>query len=441
MPRTLDRRDFLRAAGGGLLGGPLLGLRSRADDRPARPRIAAVFTDFRYRSHAHVIIENFLEPYLFNGQRSDPGCDLVSFYADQFHTGDMAKDTAQRYKIPIFPTIREALTLGGPRLAVDGVLSIGEHGEYPRNDKGQVEYPRKRFFDEIVAVLRDSGRSVPVFNDKHLSYRWDWAREMVDTARELHIPFLAGSSVPLAERRPPLELPPGAVVREAVSIHGGPLESYDFHGLEILQSIVEARKGGETGIRRVRFLDQPGLWQAAEAGDWSPSLADAALAAELGPDTPPLREVIEKKRLGAEPAHGILMEYADGLKAIVLKVGSSSIRWNFACRIEGQDQPMATSFHVGPWQNRNLFKALSHAIQHLFRTGEPPYPVERTLLTTGVLDAMMDSRQAHGEPVETPQLQFAYQPRDFRAFREMGATWKLITDDTPEPPGIGRVLP
>src|SRR5205823_8227909 len=121
--------------------------------------------------------------------------------------------------------IAEALCRGGKELAVDAVLCIGEHGNYPVTDKGQVQYPRKRFFDEVVKVFRQSGRVVPVFNDKHLSYRWDWAKEMYDTARELKIPFMAGSSVPLAQRIPPLELPPGAKIKEAVSIHAGGLDS------------------------------------------------------------------------------------------------------------------------------------------------------------------------------------------------------------------------
>src|SRR5439155_9468596 len=137
----------------------------------------------------------------------------------------------------------EALCLGADKLAVDAVLSIGEHGSYPINKKGQQEYPRKRFFDEIVAVFRRSGKVAPVFNDKHLSYRWDWAKEMYDTTRELKIPLMAGSSVPLAQRIPALEIPAGTKISEAVSIHVGGLDSYDFHAWEVLQSLVENRRG------------------------------------------------------------------------------------------------------------------------------------------------------------------------------------------------------
>src|SRR5437867_12309459 len=157
--------------------------------------------------------------------------DMVSLYMDQFPAGELGRAFAEKYKIPIYKTIAQALCRSGDKLGVDAVLSIGEHGKYPINEKGQTEYPRKRFFDEIVAVFRSSGKVALLFNDKHLSYRWDWAREMYDTTRKLKIPFMAGSSVPLAQRRPPLELADGAKIQEAVSIHGGGLESYDFHGL------------------------------------------------------------------------------------------------------------------------------------------------------------------------------------------------------------------
>lgn len=429
----MDRRRFLQASGAIALAG------LAAEPVPKKPKVAAIFTEFRPRSHGHVILENFLEPYLFNGQETDPGVEVISFYADQSPRGDLAKDVAKTYKIPLFPTIAEALCLGGKDLAVDAVLAIGEHGTYPVNAKGVREYPRKRFFDEIVAVFKRSNRVTPVFNDKHLSFRWDWAKEMYDTSVAMKIPFMAGSSVPLATRRPQLELPVGAKITEAVSIHGGGFESYDFHGLEVLQSLVESRAGGETGVVRIQQLSGDALWKAAEEGLWSPALADAALAAELGPGQPTLRQLVQTSGFKRTAPFGILIHYRDGLKAIVLKVGESSTRWDFACRLAGESEPRATSFYVGPWRNRNLFKALAHAIQVHFRQRQAPYPIERTLLTTGILAAAVDSRHEGGRALDTPHLRIAYQPRDFRAMREMGATWKIITDATPEPAGIGRI--
>lgn len=431
-PRGISRRGFVAST----VASTLLPALARAEETPIR--VAAVLTCFTYRSHAHVILENFLEDYLFNGVRTKSGCKVVSMYVDQFPEGEMSRAVSKEYGIPIFGSIDEALTLGGDQLEADGVLSIGEHGEYPHNEKGQHQYPRKQFFDQIVATFRRTGRTAPVFNDKHLSYRWDWAREMYDTSREMGFPLMAGSSVPLAQRRPPLELPTGAPITTAVSIHGGGVESYDFHALEVLQSIWEARAGGEVGVADVTFLEGDSLWKASEEGLWSIELADAAMRAELGPETPTLRELLATEPFRSSTPHGILITYRDGKKAIALKVGDSGTRWNFACQVEGEKTPRATSFYVGPWQNRNLFRALSHAIQIHFREKRAPYPVERTLLTTGILAAEMDSRAEGGRTVSTPELEIVYAPRDFRRCREMGESWRLIPEGTPEPEGIHR---
>src|SRR3954470_24081289 len=160
----IDRRNFLRSAAAIAA----LAATSRADGK--RLKVAAVVTEFTYRSHAHVILENFLEPCLFNGKPTEPGMKVISLYVDQFPERDMAREVAKQYGIPIFPDIAGALRAGGDKLAADAVLSIGEHGRYPRNAKGQVEYPRKRFFDAISTVFEKDGRAVPLFNDKHLSF-------------------------------------------------------------------------------------------------------------------------------------------------------------------------------------------------------------------------------------------------------------------------------
>jgi hypothetical protein len=436
-PQQYNRRQWMRATAGALSLAALPQPTKSFAAVAKRPQIAAIITEFSYRSHAHVILENFLEPYLFNGQVTDPGMDVVSLYVDQFPEGrDMARDVAKQYGIEIFPTIAGALKRDGANLAVDGVVSIGEHGNYPLNERGQQMYPRKRFFDEIAAVFRESGRAVPLFNDKHLSYRWDWSAEMMQVAHELKIPFMAGSSVPLAQRRPPFEFPANEVLTEAVSIHSGGLESYDFHALEVLQSLVESRRGGESGVSEVQLLEGEAVWKAAEEGRWSLSLATAAMNAAEGKEIGSLKEFLEPADGKQHPVHAILIRYRDGLRATVLRVGASSTRWCFACRLAGKPEPLATSFYVGPWQNRNLFKALSHAIQTHIRTGKAPYPVERTHLVTGVVAAAMDSHFEKNRLVSTPHLNVTYQPTDFRAMREMGESWKIITEAVPQPPGI-----
>lgn len=429
-----SRRQFIRHASmlGMTLGASGWDANPGAAEQMARPKVAAVVTEMTFRSHAHVILENFVEPYLFNGKLEKSPVELVSVFIDQPSDRDLSRKLTSDYGVPVFPTIKEALCRGGRELAVDGVVSIGEHGRYPVNDLGQREYPRKRFFDEIVAVMKRSNRFVPLFNDKHLSYRWDWAKEMYDTARQLGIPFLAGSSVPLAQRRPALEIPANAEFTDIVSVHGGPVEGYDFHALEVLQSLVESRRGGETGVSHVQFLEGRDLWRAADRGRWSVALLEAAMAAEPNREKIPLRQLLES------PPHGILVEYKDGLKAAMIRVGSSSTRWNVACRLKGQENILATQFHVGPWNNRGLFRGLAHAIQQHVVQKKAPYPVERTLLVTGILDAAMHSRHEQGKSQATPHLEFGYPAVDYRGVREMGKTWEIIKEETPEPNGFKR---
>ena len=432
--RELTRRDLLVRSAAWTLAPGLFAGTATAGNRK-RPRVAAIFTEFRFRSHAYNILENFFRPYLFRGRLVDPGVDIVSFYADQFPNGDMARDVAKKHNVPLFDSIEKAMCVGGTSLAVDAVLSIGEHGDYPVNDLGQKMYPRKRFFDAAVAVMKRAGRYVPLFNDKHYSYRWDWAREMVDVARANRMPLLGGSSVPLAQRRPCLELPRGTKITEAISVHGGPLESYGFHGLEVLQSMVETRgEIGETGIARIQVLEGEPLFDAARQGRWSLDLAEAAMLAELDRRPRSMTRLLSGHE-NSKP-HAILVEYRDGLKAAVLKVGSDSNRWNFACRVAGESKPRATALFNGPWGNRCLFKGLSHSIQSMFIHGREPYPAERTLLVTGALDTAVRSYHAGGKALDTPHLDVAYTPTDVSDFRENGRSWQIITKHTPQPRGF-----
>ena len=433
-----DRRRLLKAS---LTAVPGLAMSGCSEPAGRKIRVAVLTTVFRYRSHCHVILENFLVPYLFNGRKIDPTIEfeIVSFYVDQFppptaDAPDMARDIAAQFRIPIFPDIAGALTLGSGTLAVDAVLLIAEHGSYPHNEKGQELYPKKRFFGEMTAVFEASGRSVPVYSDKHLSHDWKEASEMVETSRRLKFGLMAGSSVPLAQRIPPLDLAPGQIGASAVSIHGGPMERFGFHGLEILLSMIEARPGGETGVKSVEYREGDALWQSIDE-----SLASETLRAEFGSSAPALRELANQSEPKDDPPHAFVVHFRDGFSAQVIKLGTSGTRWLFGCQDKGGGSPHSTRFHVGPWNNRNLFKALAHGIQHHFRTGTPPGPIERTWLVGGILEAALDSRAAGGTEIATPHLDVAYQARDFRAFREMGDSWKIITEETPQPQGIEAV--
>jgi hypothetical protein len=243
---------------------------------PEKPRIAAILTEYRPRSHADVIVGKLLaDRYLLDGVPTEPRVEIVSMYVDQLPENDMARALSAQHDVPIYPTIRDALTLGSDQLSVDGVLLIGEHGDYPLNELGQKLYPRRRFFVEATAVMREANRPLPTFSDKHLSWSWEEAKATWQEARALSLPFMAGSSLPVTWRRPPLELPIGCRIEEALVVGYGPLESYGFHALETLQCMVERRAGGETGLAAVTCLHCDAVW---ESQAWSRELQDAALA-------------------------------------------------------------------------------------------------------------------------------------------------------------------
>src|SRR5438132_5762838 len=149
---------------------------------PQKKQVAAIITEYRHWSHADVIVGKILEGYNQDGGPG-PNLKLVSMYVDQFPANDMSRALARKHGFTIYDNIPAALTLGGKELAVDGVLCIGEHGNYPTNAKGQILYPRRRFFEQVAQTFERCNKSVPVFNDKHLAATWADAKWMYDRSR------------------------------------------------------------------------------------------------------------------------------------------------------------------------------------------------------------------------------------------------------------------
>jgi hypothetical protein len=389
---------------------------------PARPKVAAVTTVWRKDSHADVIIPKLIAGYDLDGEPVTPSVEVASLYVDQFPENDLSRRWAARFGIPIAGSVREALTLGGDRLAVDAVLIVGEHGEYPWNEKGQHLYPRRELFEQAVNVIRAAGRPVPIFNDKHLSYSWENAKWMYDTARALGIPFMAGSSLPVTYREPDLDLPLGVHVEEALVLSHGPTESYGFHALETLQCLVEYRNEGESGVQAVELLHGDAFWRAWDGGRFPHDLFDAALAAcrhqpGSAPDFFRARPPTRASLPGPHPPVAFIVHYADGLRATLLNLNGYVSDFAFAARIvpaspaaePARAEVRATAFKLEGKPPRWHFNFLAHHIEQFFLTGHSPYPVERTLLTTGTLAALMDAGY-EGWWLETPHLAIRYRP-------------------------------
>ncbi|MFN3325996.1 MAG: hypothetical protein ACK5AZ_21060 [Bryobacteraceae bacterium] len=390
----MKRRTLLTSAAGALLTPSLL--------RPqGRKKIAALSTTYHVRSHSDNFITRFLEGYWINEQYYRPPCEIASLYVDQIHPADISRRLSMAYGFPIYPTIADALTLGTGKLAVDGVLLIAEHGDYPENEKMQKLYPRYEFMQEVVRVFREARRSVPVFNDKHLSYEWSKAKQMYDYSRELRFPFMAGSSVSVTFRRPELDFPLDTELDDALAVGGGwTADGGIFHVLEALQCFVERRRGGETGVRAVQHLAGDAVWKAAEAGAWSRDLLNAALARgqKIAPGRP--------EDLAQNPA-ACLLEYNDGFKAAALMLGGLVSEYLVAIRTKNRREIQSTLCYI-PIENSNNFSPLVDSIARCFMTGRTDYPVERTLLTSGALSFLMESAHQGHKRLETPMLKIAY---------------------------------
>jgi hypothetical protein len=191
---------------------------------------------------------------------------VVSLYADQSPEGDQSRARAQEFGFEVYPSIAETLRCGGDALAVDGILIIAEHGEYPNNEKGQKQYPRYEMFKQCVEVFEQDGRSMPIYIDKNLSYSFEKGLEMVADAKRLDFPVLAGSSLPVTWRLPDLELPLGCEIDEALMVGVGGSDAMDYHALEAMQCMIERRKGGETGVKAVEMIEGDAVWEAGNKG-------------------------------------------------------------------------------------------------------------------------------------------------------------------------------
>lgn len=470
----LNRRRFLgySAASSAMLAWPPL-LRSSFGENPeARPvRLAVLGSEYRLGSHLQTIADRFLVGYPSDGDWHTPDVQVVSMYVDQrarradaspsgyaqamtssggsfpfpkeqaeqraarndgggaprrqqreeepASPGDLSVARAKQFGFRLSQNVPDALRCGGDRIAVDAVLTIVEQDSelpYPSNDSGQTLLPNYDFFQQCIQVFEDEKRGVPYFNHKELSFSFAEAQRMVETAERLKFPLLAGSSMPVTWRLPSVDIPHGAQVEEAVVVGVGGFDGGAFDALEAMQSMLERRKGGETGVKSVQLLEGDDVWEAGKAGHWSDELLRSALSRS---DTP-LGLTVLDGRIQDLTAPGILqqlvpnpsaccIDYIDGTRGTLLILDGAIQDFNIAARITGGDT-VSTQFFMPPQPNLTNSACLTARIEQMYRTRTAPYSVKRTLLTSGILEAALNSRHRLNQRLETPHLAVGYQP-------------------------------
>src|SRR5580704_14387414 len=447
-------------------------LRSGWAQTPGRPlRLAILGSVYRYQSQMQTLADRFLMGYPYDGEWHMPNVQVVSVYVDQLErqadaapspyqlamtgakvapassakgiagglgrdrtvktqpapekpepseepepTSDLSRARAKQFGFRLCSNIPEALRCGGDRIAVDAVLVIVEQDDYPSNDRGQILLPSYDFFQQCAQVFEDEKRAVPYFNHKQLSFSFDQAQTMVKTAGRLRFPLLAGSSLPVTWRLPDVDIPLGAEVEEAVMVGVGGIDGMDFDALEALQCMLERRKGGETGVKAVQLIEGDDVWAAGNAGRWSKDLLNSALSRS---DTPMSLTVLDCRtqdlvasgvlpQLVKNPA-AYCIEYNDGTRATLLLLNGAIMDYNIAASVAGHGI-VSTQFFLPPPPNVTDSACLAAKIEQTFHTGSTAYPVERTVLTSGVLEACLRSRRKLNQRLETPQLAISYQP-------------------------------
>jgi hypothetical protein len=384
----------------------LVALSAAAYDSSPTKKVAAIVTVYHHNSHADVIVSRLLQTDTLDDKGKRSPLQLASLYVDQFPKNDLSRTFAASYGFRMSTTIEDALTLGTGRLAVDGVLLIAEHGDYPRSRTGNIEYPKRRFWEQVVEVFRASERVVPVFIDKHLADNWTDAQFIYTTARELKVPLMAGSSLPTTWRRPVADVQRGAALREIVALTYHTTDAYGFHALEFVEALAEQRAGGETGIKAVQSFSGDAVWQAFEEKTFDVELFRAAWKrlgqSRADPDPAALRKAVRQPRL-------FRLEYTDGLRAHLLELNGAAGEWSAAWR-DADSHVESSLFWTQEGRPGMHFTWLLNGIEQMILTGKPAWNVERTLLTSGALDALLISLTEKERRVETPWLMVTYQP-------------------------------
>ncbi len=393
----MTRRTAAALAGAIPMGGLLA-----QEARPPRPRIGAVVSEYRWYSHADVICGRVISGYSANGVWTPSRMQLVSMYTDQMPSNDMSRDMAARVNFRNYPGITDPLTLGTGKLAVNGVLFIMELGDYPRNADGQKLYPRYEQFSQILDVYEAAGHGVPTFFDKHFSYDWTKADKLF---RRAQFEISAARRIVGAYGSTHARLSSGD--GDADDGRRGGWKRRD-RGLWIspsgrAQSLVERRRGAETGVAEVEYIAGPDIWRWCDSsqGSWAKTLLEAAHHAAPNPRPERLEDT--------KDAVLFRLRYNDGFQLAAVQVPEADPARKVAIAIPGQPAPVSTAFDVRVGRPLPHFDGLVRCIDELMNTGKEPYPPERTLLTTGALALCFDAKRA-GRALQTPQLSISYRP-------------------------------
>ena len=406
-----NRRTFLKMASAV----PVTSVPSRT--HPGTKSLAILASHWTPGSIARQVADRFLIGYPRDGRWHRPSMDVVSLYVDQTPERDQSQERAAEFGLRIYTSIAETLRCNRGRLAVDGVLVLASQGE-----DLSAESSVSDLIEPMVKVFEEDRRAVPVYWDEPLGF--PQARKMVEASRQLGFPLLVGSFLPMTWRLPPLELPTGCRVEQALMVGVGSGISDCYRALEVMQAMVERRRGGETGVRSVQWVAGQAVWRAGDSGRWSRELLGAALARSDSLQGKTLkdgrpRDLVNSGELSrlVEHPEACLVDYSDGLRAALLMLNGGVGDFTFAARFSEDcsfpsdvSEVSSTQFFLPPEPNHAGSACLAARIEDLIQSGRSSVRPERAWIVRGILDRWMESKKSGGLTLETPELNLEYRP-------------------------------
>jgi hypothetical protein len=336
-------------------------------------KIAFVVEEFALGTPAQQLLDRFLMGYPHEGgfRRLD-GCAV----AVHLVSGAKPKEIEQRendFGLAYAPELAGALA------DADGVVVVWRGAGARANES------------LLTRVVEQAPAGCACFVHGALAASDAGAREIARAASARRIALAAGATTAVTWRLPEVDVPRGARLRQALIVVQGQFPDAEFEALEGLLPLLERRRGGETGVARVRHFDGSAVWEAGERGLWSWPLLAAALSRSDNPQgdaavdgrTQDLVGLGLVPRLARQP-RGWVLDHRDGLRSAILVLDGVVGDYNFALDTVGHGIISAQLYRPRP-PAQQQFSRLAAVVEDYFRTGQPPWPIQRSFFVSGWL--------------------------------------------------------
>jgi len=372
-------------------------------------KIAFLIEEFATGSPAQHILDRFLIGYSLHGSFHRIADLEVSVYLIVSSESDFGS-RHEDFGLRIEPTVEQAVA------NADAVVIVPRRPGAVANEAF------------LNLALRNAPEGSACFVYGALANGLASARQFTALAASRKIALLASTPISVTWRLPPIDLTPGTPLSEALIVvqvsalaaQASPpfppasLRGAELHALEGLLPVIERRRGGETGVRSIRFLEGKGLWRAGDKGLWSQALLAAALSRS---DTPQGNALLDGRTedlvgLGLVPKlarnpRGWLLEHHDGLRSALLFLDGVVADYNFAVRALDGSVISAQLLRGAPPAEQH-FSRLTGIVEDFFRAGTTPWRIERNLLIAGLLETFAKPASLLGQTVRTDELSVTY---------------------------------